>query len=526
MSSPRGLIAASLLALVALVWPAPAPLEAQQPKKGGTLRVGMLGDPTSLDPGTSASPAGIRVRNAIYETLLAWDRELRLQPMLADRYEVSADGLTYTFHLRKGIVFHDGSPLSAEDVKFTYERALKVSHRKADLAMIEAIEVVDPHTVRFKLKSAGALFLQATASWFTQITPKRATEQQLQKSGEILEPVGTGPFRFVEWRRGQHIKLVRFADYKPRPEPPGGLAGAKIAYLDEVVFVPIKDDRIRMLSLEQGEVDYAQQVPAEEADRLASNTRLKVESVPGTNWTSIYFNTGMAPTSSKAFRQAVAIAIDYDQINRAAFWGRGTVNHSLLPAALALWRTPEHAQGYRQDTGRARQLLQQAGYKGEEIVLETRNEPDYELVSQNLQAQLRKVGINVRLNTLESAAHIGSLYSRARQKRPPTWHIGLLANSVFRPDPDMYYYPRGHSQFHVGFWQNARYDALVEKARASRDANERRKLYAEAHALHIEEVPFIVLVNEPYIEAYARHVKGVQVLDPHQDIYWGVWLDR
>lgn len=516
------LLLTSLLVILG-AWVVPA---TAQPKKGGILRVGLYNDATSMDPGTSTNVPGIRVRNQIYETLLAWDKDVNLQPMLADRYDVTADGLTYTFALRKGVKFHDGSEFTGEDVKYTFERLLKVSPRKSNLAMIDRIDVADPHTVRFRLKQAGPLFLQGVAVWFSQITPKQNTEQQLQKHGQILEPVGTGPYKLAEWKRGQQIRLVRFADYVPRPEPASGLAGQKIAYLDEVLYIPIKENKIRMLSLEQGEVDYVQQVPAEESQRLAADPKIEVKSVPGTNWSAIYFNATLKPTSSKAMRQAIALAINYDELNKAAFWGRGTVNNSLIPEAQANWRTPEHKVGFKADPQRVKRLLQEAGYQGEELIFQTSNEPVYDLLAQNLQAQLKRAGINIKLNVLESAAHGASLYVRSSQNKAPTWHMGLLVSMAFRPDPDMHYYTRGHSSAHVGLWKNEAYDALVEKARAVQNAPERRRLYAQAHQLLLDEVPFIVLLNEPYIDAYRKTVKGVQVLDPHMDIFWGVWLEK
>lgn len=521
--------AASILmssALVALGLSGEVEGASSSPKRGGTLRVGLFNDATVIDPGVSTNVPAIRVRNMIYETLLAWDAETNLRPMLADGYEASPDGLTYTFRLRKGVTFHDGTPFAAEDVKFTFERVLRVSPRKSDLSMIDRIEVVDPHTVRFRLKHAGPLFLQAVAMWFSQITPKAHTESQLQKHGDVLEPVGTGPFKVVEWRRGQHLKLARFEGYRPRSEPTSGLAGAKVAYLDQILFVPIKDSKVRVLSLQQGEIDYAQAVPPEEADALAADENVIVESVPGTNWTALWMNVTRPPMDSRAMRQAIAFAIDYDELNRAAFWGRGTVNNSLLPLSQAAWRTAEHKVGYGHDLERVKRLLAEAGYKGEEIIFETRNEPVYDMVSQNLQAQLKRHGINLKLNYLESAAHGASLYVRSRQKKSPSWHIGLLVSHAFRPDPDMHYYTRGHSSAHIGFWKNAEYDAVVEKARRLLDPEERKALYARAHQIHIEEVPFIVVADEPYIDAYRSYVRGARVLDPHMDVLWGVWLDK
>lgn len=515
---------ALVLLLMLLISPnfGSGPAAQVQPKKGGTLRVGLYNDVTTLDPATTTNVPSIRVRNQIYETLLAWDKDTNLQPMLADRYEVSPDGLTYTFYLRKGVKFHDGSDFSAEDVKFSFERILKVSPRKSDLVMVDKIDVVDPYVVLFRLKHVSPLFLQATAMWYSHIMPKRNTEQQIQKYGAIQDPVGTGPFKFVEWRRGQFIKLARFAEYKPRPEPASGLAGQKIAYVDEIILTPIKDNKIRMLSLEQDEIDYAERVPPEEADRLAANPKVVVKSVPSTTWDALYFNCTLPPTNKKAVRQAIAYAINYDDINKAGYWGRGTVTNSLIPEAQGVWRTPEHKVGYKFDPDRSKRLLQEAGYKGEEITIVASTEPPYDLVVQTLQAQLKKVGINLKPIFMESTGHEASLYIRASQKKAPTWNIGANFTSAFRPDPHMHYYTRAHSDVHTGFCSNKAYDTAVEKAERLLDPNERKKLYAQAHLIQIEEVPLIVLLDEPYIEAYRANLRGVQVLDPHWDIYWGV----
>jgi peptide/nickel transport system substrate-binding protein len=502
-----------------------ADAQTKGPRRGGTLRVALYNEVTTLDPGTTTNVPSIRVRNQIYETLLAWDKETGLQPMLADRYDVSPDGRTYVFALRKGVKFHDGSDFSAQDVKYTFERMAKVSPRKSDVNMIEAIEVVDPHTVRFRLKFASPLFLQALAMWFSQITPMQNTEMQVQKFGGIQDAVGTGPFKLAEWRRGQYMRLVRFADYKPRPEPASGLAGQKVAYVDEIVMTPIKDNKVRMLSLEQGESDYAERVPPEEADRLSANPQLEIKSVPSTNWSAFYFNCTLAPTSSQAFRQAVAYAINYDELNKAGYWGRGTVTNALIPEAQAVWRAPEHKIGYHQDLDKARRLLKEAGYTGADVSLVASTEPPFDLVIQNLQAQLKKVGINLKPTFLESAAHEAQLYVRVSQKKPPTWNIGANFGSAFRPDPHMHYYTRGHSDVHTGFCSNKAYDEVVEKAQRLLDPVERRKLYGQAHMIQLEWVPFIVFVDEPYIEGYRKNVKGVQILDPHWDMFWGVWLE-
>lgn len=515
-----------LCALAAvLVMAAPAALAQDQPRKGGELRVATYGDPLTLDPHITTDVPALRLRNQICETLVTWDAQVKEQPMLADSWEASADGATWTFTLRKGVKFHGGQTLRAADVKYSFERILKVSPRKTDYNMIKEIRTPDDLTVQFVLSARTNAFFPALAMYWTQVVEATSTEKQVKETGGVQTPNCTGPFKVAEYKRGQHLKVVRHEGYTPRPEKPSGTAGARVAYVDAITFPFVVDANVRMLSLQQGEVHYMQRVLPEQVEQLKQDPRVEVRAVPGTQWTAVYFNFTKGWGLKKEFRQAFAMALDYDEINRAVFYGTGRVNNSMIPESQAAWRTPEHARRHPHDPDKARALLRQIGYKGEAIELPIPKEAVSDLTAQTMQAQLAKVGITLKLTYGEQAAILDQVYARRRNQSPP-WDLAMLAGSAFRPDPDQHYYTRVHTSAHVGMYSNPAYDALVEDARKETSFDKRRALYARAQTMVMDEVPMIVLNNLPYIEAYSKRLRGVEVRDPHFDYHWNVWFAR
>lgn len=522
--STRHPLAAVMTALFVL-GPGATARAADEPRRGGEIKVATYGDPGTLDPHITTDVPAARIRNQICETLVTWDAQVKESPMLADSWESSADGTTWTFHLRRGVKFHGGQTLRSSDVRYTFERVLKVSPRKTDYAMIKEIRTPDDLTVQFVLHSPSHAFFPATALTFVQIVEQTSAEKQVKEAGGIQTPNCTGPYKVGEYRRGQFLRLVRHEAYVPRSETPSAMAGARVPYLDAVTFVFIPDAAVRVLSLKQGEVQYAQRILPEQVDDLKRAPGVEVVSAPGMQWSAIYFNFTKGWGLKREFRQAVAIALNYDELNRAVFYGAGRVNNSMIPEAQAVWRTPEHARLHRYDPERAKQLLRQAGYAGEPIEMPVIKESSYELLAQVMQAQLAKAGINLKVTWMEEAAQMDAVYARRRNQKP-AWDFGFLAGSGFRPDPDQHYFTRVHTKGHVGMYSNPAYDAIVEEARTEPSFAKRKALYARAQTIVMDDVPMIVLANLPYIEAYSKKLRGVEVRQPHLDYYWNVWLPR
>ena len=501
------------------------PAATEEARFGGRIRVGLYEEPATLDPHTTTSPPASLIRQHIYETLVALGDELELVPMLADSWEASDDGLTYTFNLRQGITFHDGQPFTGDDVKFTFERILEVSPRGEDYSSISAIEVIDDHTVAFHLSEFTAPFVSALSQNFAHIAPRKAGEEDIAANGAITKPIGTGPYEFVSYTPGQEAVVRRYDGYVPREEPANGLGGRKIAYIDEIVFVPMADANVRLLALESGEIDHMQQFPPAEFDRVEQEGKLQTSSQPGTDWGALYFNFTRPPFNDLRMRQAVAYGINWQQLADAVFWGRGVVNHSFIPHSQAVWRTPYHDQVHPYDPDRARQLVEEYGYDGTPLEWWARNNYRDVTTAQTIQAMLREIGINIEIRTLEPAAFLDGIYIR-RQGGTPEWPMVTTTSSSFRPDPDQHYYQRVHSSAHAGMYNNPEYDRIVEEARLTADVERRKQLYEEAQRIVMEDIPVIITYNAPYLEAYSKRLKGVVSKDPLSPFFWNVWIEE
>lgn len=518
-------LAAALGGAFTLLGGAQAAHAQDAPRRGGEIRVATYGDPATLDPHVTTDVPALRVRNQFCETLITWDASTKEAPLLADSWSVSPDGTVWTFKLRKGVRFHEGQTLRAADVKYSYERILKISPRKTDYNMIREIRTPDDLTVQFVLNAPTNAFFPALAMYWTQIVEMTSTEKQVKETGGVQRPNCTGPYKVAEYRRGQHLRLVRHEGYTPRPEKPSATAGARVPYLDAITFVFVTDANVRALTLKQGEVQYAERILPEQVDDLKAAPGVEVVARPGTQWSAVYFNFTKPLWQKREFRQAIAMALNYEELNQAVFLGHGKPNNSMIPESQAAWRTPEHARMHPFDPERARQLVKQAGYRGEPLEMPTAKESVYELFGQAMQAQLAKIGVNLKLSFMEQAALVDIVYARRRNVTPP-WDIAFLAGSAFRPDPDQHYYTRVHTRAHVGMYSNPAYDALVEEARKESSFEKRKALYARAQTMIMDEVPMIVFGNTPYIEAYSKKLRGVEIRDPHFDWFWNVWLAR
>src|SRR6266536_4069100 len=278
------LLPVALLVLPAAGWGEDAP------RRRGEIRVATYGDPGTLDPHITTDVPALRIRNQICETLITWDAQTKESPMLADSWANSADGTVWTFKLRRGVKFHGGQPLRAADVKYSFERILKVSPRKTDYSMIKEIRTPDDSTVQFVLSARSNAFFSALAMYWAQVVEASGTEKQVKETGGVATPNCTGPFKVAEYRRGQSLKIVRHDAYVPRPEKPSGTAGARVAYADGIIFTFIPDANVRLLSLQQGEVHYIERVLPEQVEQLRKLPGIEVVAIAGTQWSAIYFN--------------------------------------------------------------------------------------------------------------------------------------------------------------------------------------------------------------------------------------------
>jgi peptide/nickel transport system substrate-binding protein len=386
-------------------------VDAQAQKKGGVLRVGNLGEPPALDAHWTTASITETLTNHIYEGLYTLDDGNRPIPMLAESMPtVSPDGLTYTIKLRTGIKFHNGKEMTAEDVVASLTRWSKQSVYGKDLfAQVAELRAVDRSTVELKLKEKSAIVLinLAVPNNFGAIYPKEIAEK-FPPQEKATEWIGTGPFKLAEWKPDQHIRMVRFDDYKPRSEKANGYGGAKIAYVDEIRWIPVPDVATRVAQIETGELDFADDLNPDAYDRLAKSANARPVIAKLYYWLVAVLNKKEGLMTNQKLRQAWQAAIDIEPIMKVVAGGKREfyrMDNSLIPAEITTWHTKIAGLPWNEhNKDKAKKFLQEAGYKGEPIRFMTTQEYkwmyDFALVTKQ---QLEDIGMNIDLQVVDWA---------------------------------------------------------------------------------------------------------------------------
>ena len=389
-----------------------ATAEAQASRRGGTLRIANIGEPPTLDP--SATTVGItgNVGTQIFETPFAFDASWRPQPMLVDSHAVSADGRTHTFKLRRGVLFHNGKEMTAEDVVASLVRWGKVGSRGAVVFRhVETVTAPDKYTVVMSLKEpfAPLLAFLALPSSMAAIMPKEIAEAT--PAGPVTEFIGTGPYRFVEWIPNRHVRLARWDKYAPRSEPASLYAGRREPLVDEVIYYPVGNVATRIAGVQSGDYDLADDIAQDLYAQLKGDARVVPEiHQPGT-WLVFFFNKKAGLMANVKLRQAVIVALSMPPILQVTFGNPDLfqLTPSIYPKGTP-WYSETGAAWYNQGNAeRAKQLAAEAGYKGEPIRwLTTQQYPWMHKSSTVAADQLRKAGFNVDQQVYEWAGVVGS----------------------------------------------------------------------------------------------------------------------
>jgi len=489
-----------------------------EPRQGGTLRMGFEGDQVlSLDPpivnfGTIAG----ELLPALFSSLVQFDETLAIQPDLAETFEVSDDGLSYTFHLREGLTFHNGDPLLAEDIIYTYQRTISpelASPHANKLEVVSTIEAVDDLTVEITLSQPFAPFLAVACSRGPgrALTPvSRRAVEEMGDDQYGLTPVGCGPFMIVPETVdvGEGFEMVAFEDwYGGRP------------YLDRIVVSLIPDPSSRVAALEAGDIDFASDLPTTHYDQIANNDDFTVVGAPGTNWVSLVINHARPPWDNVDARMAVAKAIDKDAFNETAFLGLAVPSTSAIAPAFGwVYQPPEEVdtpQAFNLDEARA--LVEQTGIAGTTIKLMVA--ADNTRPGEVIRNMLADIDLNVELEPLQDAAW---------SERWLSGDYDMMFNgSNTDADPDDGHWNFFHS---TGPWNthglnNPEIDRLLEETRSTVDQDARRDLFREIARISQEEVSFAFLYHAPDYLAYRNNVKGYVPI-PEQRYFEHVWLEE
>ncbi|MDV2496036.1 MAG: ABC transporter substrate-binding protein [bacterium] len=485
-------------------------------RQPGTLIVGVQTNPTVLDPRLAMDVASLHVLQLVYNRLIKKDPIGKLVCDLCTRWE-QPDPKTYRFYLHRGVRFHDGRELTAEDVVYTFrsmrDPALQ-SPRRMSMEPVASVRAVGRYTVEFRLKELYAPFLQNVTA---AIVPKHHAEGRPE--AVVREPIGTGPFRFVEWRPDEYILLEAFPDYWEGP-----------AKIERVMLKVIPDQTVRLLELERGGVDLLiNLVPPDSLPRLERNSDLRIVSRPGSSFSYIGFNLEDAVLRRRLVRQAIAHAIDRRGIILNILKGLATLARGLLPPTH--WAYEPDVHTYHYDPEEARRLLDEAGLPdppGPEprltIVYKTSMNEVRRRIGEVLQAQLAEVGIRVVIKNYEWGTFYADIRRGNFQMYTLTW-VGIT-------DPDHYYYiyhssslpPRGANR---NRYRNPELDKLLDQGRGTIDPAARRSIYGRVQRIVADDLPYVPLWHALNVAVMRRDLKGF-VLYANQDFSGlkGAYIDR
>jgi peptide/nickel transport system substrate-binding protein len=455
---------AILACATAAVLACPVLLDAQSPRRGGTLVIGVPADLPNLDPHRSALTITYTSLSPIYQPLVELSANLSLRPDLATSWSVSGDGLVWTFTLRHGVLFHNGRELTSADVRFSINRILdpKTGARgRADLSLIESIATPDKYTVQFKLKSPFGVFPNKLATTYQAIVPPEAVDSA---TDQVAKPIGTGPFRYEEWKTNDHLSATRWDRYWEPDKP----------YVDRIVVKPVPDETVRLTALQTGDIMITTDVPQARIEGLfkqPSPDYVIRLNRGGAGQGVIALNTRHKPLDNIKVRQAIAFAINKQELVEAAFrgWGR-PVNQNFPPSSPWYLSVKDRTQ----DLTQAKQLLAEAGLPGGfKATMIVGNGYGLAAVAQVFQAEVQRIGVNLDLQVYDI----------------PTWSQRFtggdydFVNTGFfaKVDPDDAYYRYLHTNGGAwaigGFISDPALDQLLDQARSVSDREKQRALY-------------------------------------------------
>jgi len=499
-------------------WLGPAAAQMEQPKRGGTLRAAMIGEPPSLDLHWTTATITQQVTWHFYETLFTLDAKFQPIPHLAEGYEAMDGAKRYLIRLRKGVKFHNGKEMTAADVVASLERWGRVATPgKATFQTVEAVEAKGPSAIEVRLKEPSAVLIMALAipGSAAVIYPKEVIEAT--GDGQLKQFIGTGPFKFVEHKPDRHIKVVRFDEYAARPEAPNGYGGRRTAYVDEILFIPVPDVAVRLAGAETGEYHFAQQIKQDQYDRVKAMPALEPSINKPGNWATAVFNMKQGLFTDKRLRQAFHAALDKEPIMEAAF---GHAEFYRLDPGISFreqaWFSTVGAERFNErDKDKARRLLKEAGYQGQPVRWITTREYEWmykiALVSKQ---QLEEVGFKIDLQVLDWATLV------QRGNKPEVY-------DVFSTGFTMAFEPSLGASVQCnwpGWWCTPEKEQLLQAMMREPDFKARYALWEKVQALFWEEMPRVKYGDSFSLDVKRKELKGFRTT-PHL-FFWNAWLDK
>lgn len=461
---------------------------------------------TSLDPYDANDSLSQTVAKSFYQGLFGFDKEMKLVNVLADSYDVSPDGLTYTVKLHPGVKFHDGTAFNAAAVKVNLDRASNPDNRLKRynlFKMIDKTEAVDDLTVKITLKTPFSAFVNNLAHPAAVMISPAALKQYGKDIG--FHPVGTGPYRFVTWNQTDFVKVEKFNGYWK----------AGLPKLDSITWRPVVDNNTRAALLQTGEAQFAYPIPFEQAKVLEKNDKLALVASPSILHRYISMNVTQKPFDNPKVREALNYAINKEALIKVAFSGYATLAEGPLPSSID-YSVKYHPWPY--DPAKARELLKEAGYPDgfTTTLWSSHNHSTAQKVLQFTQQQLAQVGVKVQVTAMDAGQRAAEVEGKGvKETGVRLFYTGWSASTgeadwALSPLFATASWPP--AQFNTAFYSNPQVDADLANALKTTDRTEKQKLYKDAQDKIWADAPWIFLATERLVSANSKKLTGFYVM--------------
>ena len=469
------------------------------PVSGGTLSVGMLVEPPALDPFHQAADARIRITVLIYQGLFYESAEGEAIPLLAESYEVSENGLIYTIKLRQGVKFHTGQDMTAEDIAYSYNYIRDPENGSpgaGDFKIIADVEALNANTVRFTLSEPNAALPMTLGNKYGAVIPARYFDDENAKNRMNSSSVGTGPFKLVEFNPNSNLLLEKNADYWEQGVP----------YLDAIDISFLPNSASMLVALRNNRISIVNLSRPQDVQQVEGLEGIVVERFPSLNQKAIDLGAETKPLDDVRVRQAIALAVDKQEIMQTAIGGFGQIIGTMPAGMQERWGVATaDLPNQTVDLEKAKSLIQEAGLaESSPITLTTINGYDWmDPAAVTVKEQLARIGLDVQIQKVDLGVWINNFRSG---------QMGFTFNDwASQPDPNLLFYRHFHKKpegADFRNWNNAEASELLDRGRAETDYEKRRQIYADFQQELASTVPTIMLFSADHVVVRNEAVKN------------------
>lgn len=487
-----------------------------KPVSGGDLVMVRGSDSTSLLPTAVTDNVDIWVQELIYEPLLLPKADgSGVEYAVADKYQQESDGLTWTFHIRDGVKFSDGTPITSDDVKFSLEQASKDDAPFSFTnSSIDSIETPSDDTVKIKTKQPWSPLPSDLAIFSNSIVPKDYGGKSAEEFAK--NPIGSGPFKFDSWDKGQQLKLVKNENYRVAGKP----------YLDSVTFKVVADDNTRTLQLKGGQAQINEFPPYSTIKTLSKSKDLNVKGFTSSRVDYLSFNTSKAPFNDVHLRRAVSYALDRSALNKAVLYGNGTPAESYLTPALWAHAKSKDIDGLiSYDLDKAKKELSKSKYADGAILelLVASGDANQSSMAQIIQETLAKIGLTVKIKQMDSSAKTEAMKGANFEMT-----FSYCTTNIVDPDEIIRFVADYNGGVNAMYSQynNKEISDLADKAASISDQDKRQEFYTKIQQLWNDDAPSAALFYSPAMYAWTSNVHGFQVYPTGNYDLVNTWMSK